>query len=93
LFGPGRYLLGYSPPISGWEVKDSFRSPVTRLAVAYLIGVNVFGLVSVLSFVLLNRFGQDNPVVLIGLLAGIACGVVAGWRVARMMKTAGLDSG
>jgi hypothetical protein len=69
------------------DVKDPFRSPVARLAVAYLIGVNVFGLVSVLSFVLLSRFGQDSPVVLIGLFAGIASGVAAGWRVARMMKT------
>lgn len=74
-------------------MNDPFRSPGLRLAIAYLIGVNVFGLVSVLSFVLLSRFGQESPLVLIGLFAGIASGVVAGWRVARMMKTAGLNAG
>lgn len=73
-------------------MKDPFRSRGTRLFVAYLIGLNVFGLVSVLSFVLLSGFGQDSPLVLIGLLAGIACGVVAGWGVARMMKTAGRNT-
>ena len=74
-------------------MNDPFRSRGIRLAVAYLIGMNVFGLVSVLSFVVLSRFGQDSPVVLIGLFAGIACGVVAGSRVAGMMKTASLKGG
>ena len=74
-------------------MNDPFRSPSLRLAVGCLIGVNVFGLVSVLSFVVACRFGQESPVVLIGLPAGIACGVAAGWRVARMMKTAGLKAG
>jgi hypothetical protein len=75
-------------------MNDPFRSRGFRLAMAYLIGMNVFGLVSVLSFVVLvTRFGQDSPVVLIGLFAGIACGVVAGRRVAGMMKTASLKAG
>jgi hypothetical protein len=74
-------------------MNDPFRSPVLRLAMAYLIGVNVFGLVSVLSFVLASRFGQASPVGLIGLFGGIACGLAAGWRVTRMMKTAGLKAG
>jgi hypothetical protein len=82
-----------SSPTLRLEVKDPFRSRGTRLFAAYLIGLNVFGLVSVLSFVLLRRFGQDSPLVLIGLLAGIACGVVAGWGFARMMKTAGRKYG
>jgi hypothetical protein len=75
-------------------MNDPFRSPVLRLAIAYVIGLNVFGLVSVLSFVVLvSRFGQESPVVLIGLFAGIASGVVAGWRIARAMKTASLKAG
>jgi uncharacterized membrane protein YfcA len=74
-------------------VNDPFRSPILRLAIACVIGMNVFGLVSVLSFVLVSRFGQESPVVLIGLLAGIACGVAAGWRVARAMKSASLKAG
>jgi hypothetical protein len=64
-----------------------FSSPFLRLLLAYTIGVNVFGLVLGLSYVgsLLHMDMASVPG-LIGGLAGIALGIVAGWRTDRALK-------
>ncbi len=67
---------------------DGFRSPFLRLLLAYTIGVNVFGLVLGLSYVVGSLLHMDMASVpgLIGGLAGIALGIVAGWRTERALK-------
>jgi hypothetical protein len=67
-------------------VKAPFGSPFFRLPFAYLIGLNVFGLVSVLTFVVGSLLKVGPVVGLAGLLAGIALGVLAGWRTDSALK-------
>jgi hypothetical protein len=55
--------VGGSVELKATGMNDPFRSPVLRLGIAYVIGLNVCGLVSALSFVVLvSRFGQESPV-------------------------------
>jgi hypothetical protein len=63
-------------------------SPFLRLLLAYTIGVNVFGLALGLSYVVASLLHMDMASVagLIGGLAGIALGIVAGWRTDRALK-------
>lgn len=70
-------------------MNDPFRSPLVRLIIAYAIGINVFGLVIALSLVLGSALRHPNAVGLVGLLAGIALGSIAGQRIARALKTGG----
>jgi uncharacterized membrane protein len=51
-----------------------------------LIGVNVFGLVSVLTFVVGSLLKMGPVVGLVGLVAGIVLGVLAGWRTDKALK-------
>jgi len=64
----------------------ALNSRLTRLAVAYLIGLNVFGLVSVLTFAVLAFLQIAQVVALAGLVLGIALGVVAGLRTDKALK-------
>ena len=75
------------------DVKRPFRSPFLRLVLAYTIGVNVFGLALGLSYVIASLLHLDMASVagLIGGLAGIALGVVAGWRTDRALKRISWD--
>jgi len=72
--------VGLRPPPSHdrkGTVRAPFGSPFFRLPFAYLIGVNVFGLVSVLTFVVGALLRMVPVVGLAGLLAGTALGVLA----------------
>ena len=75
------------------DVKRPFRSPFLRLVLAYTIGVNVFGLALGLSYVVASLLHLDMTSVagLIGGVAGIALGVVAGWRTDRALKRISWD--
>jgi len=55
---------------------------------AYTIGVNVFGLALALSYVVASLVHLDMSSVagLIGGLAGIALGIIAGWRTNIALK-------
>jgi hypothetical protein len=57
-----------------------------RLMLAYMIGLNVFGLVLAVTFVLGSLLHLANPVALGGLLVGIILAVLAGWRTARALN-------
>jgi hypothetical protein len=65
---------------------DAFNSRILRLLVAYTIGLNVFGLVLGLSYVLGSLLHMAEVVGGIGGLAGIALGAVAGWRTYKALK-------
>jgi hypothetical protein len=65
---------------------QAFNARVTRLAIAYLIAINVFGLVSVLTFVVLALLNMAQVFALAGLLLGIALAVVAGVRTDKALK-------
>jgi hypothetical protein len=65
---------------------QAFNARVTRLAIAYLIAINVFGLVSVLTFVVLALLNMAQVFALAGLLLGIALAVVAGVRTDKLLK-------
>src|ERR1700682_1549755 len=67
-------------------VKVPFGSPFFRLPFSYLIGLNVFGLVSVLTLAVGALLKMAPIVGLVGLLAGIALGVLAGWRTDKALK-------
>jgi multisubunit Na+/H+ antiporter MnhF subunit len=73
--------------------QQPFSSPLLRLVIAYTIGVNVFGLVLGLSYVVASLLHLDMASVagLIGGLAGIALGVVAGWRTEKALKRISWD--
>lgn len=68
--------------------KSPFGSHLLRLLVAYTIGVNVFGLVLGLSYVVATMLRLDMASVagLLGGLAGIALGFVAGWRTEKALR-------
>jgi hypothetical protein len=68
--------------------KSPFDSRFLRLLLAYTIGVNVFGLVLALSYVVGSLLHTDMASLagLIGGLAGITLGVVAGWRTEKALK-------
>jgi ABC-type dipeptide/oligopeptide/nickel transport system permease subunit len=66
--------------------KASFGSPFFRLPFAYLIGMNVFGLVSVLTLVLGSVLKIVPAFGLVGLVGGITLGVLAGWRTDKALK-------
>src|ERR1700674_2290837 len=70
------------------EGSRPFRSPFLRLLLAYTIGVNVFGLALALSYVVASLVHLDMSSVagLIGGLAGIALGIIAGWRTNIALK-------
>jgi ABC-type dipeptide/oligopeptide/nickel transport system permease subunit len=51
-----------------------------------LIGVNVFGLVSVLTLAVGALLKMAPIVGLVGLLAGIVLGVLAGWRTDKALR-------
>ena len=51
-----------------------------------MVGVNAFGLVLALTFLVGSFFHTANVVALIGGVVGIAAGVAAGWRAERMLK-------
>jgi membrane associated rhomboid family serine protease len=57
-----------------------------RLLFAYLIGLNVFGLVLALTFVVGGLFHMANPVAIAGLIVGIILAVLAGWRTERALR-------
>jgi hypothetical protein len=57
-----------------------------RLVLAYMIGLNVFGLVLALTFVLGSLWHLANRVALVGLLFGIILALLAGWRRARALR-------
>jgi hypothetical protein len=65
---------------------SSFGSPFFRLPFAYLIGVNVFGLVWVFTFVVSRVLKMGPAVGLIGLVGGITLGVLAAWRTDKALK-------
>jgi hypothetical protein len=65
---------------------SSFGSPFFRLPFAYLIGLNVFGLVLVLTFAISALLKLAPVVALAGLLAGVVFGVLAGWRTDKALK-------
>jgi ABC-type dipeptide/oligopeptide/nickel transport system permease subunit len=67
-------------------VKAPFGSAFFRLPFAYLIGVNVFGLVSVLTLAVGALLKMAPIVGLVGLLAGIVLGVLAGWRTDKALR-------
>ena len=67
-------------------MKAPFGSPFFRLPFAYLIGLNVFGLVSVLTFVVGSLLKMGPIVGLAGLLAGITLGVLAAVRTDKAVK-------
>ncbi|HEX9097142.1 MAG TPA: hypothetical protein VF990_13695 [Candidatus Dormibacteraeota bacterium] len=57
-----------------------------RLAIAYLIGLNVFGLVYALTY-LVGGLLQMAPIVpLAGLLVGLTVGILAAWRTDKALK-------
>jgi hypothetical protein len=56
------------------------------LAIAYLIAINVFGLVSVLTFVVLALLNTAQVFALAGLLLGIALAVLAGVCTDKLLK-------
>ena len=68
--------------------KSPFRSRFLRLLLAYSIGVNVFGLVLGLSYVAASLLHLDMASIagLIGGIAGIALGVLAGWRTDKALQ-------
>jgi len=57
-----------------------------RLVLAYIIALNVFGLVLALTFVLGGLLHLASQVALAGLLFDIIVAVLAGWRTARAAK-------
>ena len=67
-------------------VKAPFGSPFFRLPFSYLIGLNVFGLVSVLTLAVGALLKMAPIVGLVGLLAGVVLGVLAGWRTDKALK-------
>lgn len=67
-------------------MKGPVGSPFFRLPFAYLIGLNVFGLVSVLTLAVGAQLKMAPIVGLIGLLAGVVLGILAGWRTDKALK-------
>jgi len=59
---------------------------LTRLAIAYLIGLNVFGLVSVLTFAVLALLHMAHVLALAGLLLASTLGILAGVRTDKALK-------
>jgi hypothetical protein len=57
-----------------------------RLAFAYLIGMNVFGLFVALTYAVGSLLHMMTLVGPTGLLAGISLGVLAGWRTEKALK-------
>src|SRR5438132_13602325 len=69
-------------------MKGPFSSRFLRLLLAYTIGVNVFGLVFGLSYVVVSllHLGKASIAGLIGGVASITIGVVAAWRTYRALQ-------
>jgi hypothetical protein len=59
-----------------------------RLLLAYVIGLNIFGLVIALTYAIGSLLNVLNVVGLIGGVVAIAAGIVAGWRTERALKRA-----
>ena len=57
-----------------------------RLAIAYLIGLNVFGLVYALTYLVAGLFQMAPIVALAGLLVGMTVGILAAWRTDKALK-------
>ena len=59
-----------------------------RLVLAYMIGLNVFGLVLALTFVAGRLLHIANLVAFAGLSVGVIVAVLAGWQTERALQTA-----
>jgi predicted membrane protein len=57
-----------------------------RLVFAYLIGINALGLVVAVSYVVGSLLRIAPLVALIGLVAGLGLGVLAGWRTDKALE-------
>jgi len=64
----------------------AINSRLTRLAIAYLIGLNVLGLVYALTIVVGGLLQMAPIVALAGFLIGITLGVLAAWRTDKALK-------
>jgi hypothetical protein len=58
----------------------------TRVLLAYMISLNVGGLVLALTLVVGSLLHMANAVGVAGLLAGIILAVLAGWRTERALE-------
>jgi hypothetical protein len=67
-------------------MKARFSSGFLRLLIAYLVALNAFGLVFALTLAVGSLLHLANAVGFIGVVVGIAVGILAGWRTARAMK-------
>jgi hypothetical protein len=69
-------------------MKNPFGSRFLRLLLASTIGLNVFGLALALSYIVAGLLHLDMASVagLIGGLAAMTLGAVAGWRTERALK-------
>jgi hypothetical protein len=65
---------------------SSWTSLFLRLLLAYIIGLNAFGLVLALTFLVGSFFQTVNAIGLVGLIVGFAVGVAAGLRTERALK-------
>ena len=63
-----------------------FGSPLSRWVVAYGIGLNAFGLVLALAYVVGGVTHQSNAAAVTGFLLASAAGIATGRRINRAMK-------
>jgi membrane associated rhomboid family serine protease len=80
--GPPEYIT----MASGADVKQRSSSGFLRLLIAYVVGLNAFGLVLALTFAIGSLLHMANAVALTGVVVGIAVAIAVGWRVERATK-------
>jgi hypothetical protein len=71
---------------SGRTTESPSNPRFLRLLLAYIVGLNAFGLVLALTFAVSNLAHLPAAVGLIGAVVAIAAGVAAGWRTERAIK-------
>jgi hypothetical protein len=71
---------------SGRTTESPSNPRFLRLLLAYIVGLNAFGLVLALTFAVSNLAHLPAAVGLIGAVIAIAAGVAAGWRTERAIK-------
>ncbi len=77
-------MKGPVEPIGGPSLSGN--SGCLRVMLAYIIGVNAFGLVYALTFLVGSFFHMANVVAFLGLIVGLGVGVAAGVRTDRALK-------
>jgi hypothetical protein len=73
-------------PNQAGEPHDSANSAFLRVLFAYTVGLNAFGLVLALTFLVGSFFQMANAVALVGGIVGVVVGVAAGLRTESALK-------